>query len=251
MAGLGKTKLARTLYNDESVIKHFELRIWVTEPVVFHLSEVLKMIISYVKTNDVKHDYGCLDLTMMLQEMLKGKKYLLVLDDFWDVKNSDIWDTLKSRLTSGAHGSKILITSCKINVARSVRWMTTTYHLQQLSTDDCWSIIKEKAFSSPQSRASENPEMVKIAKDLARKCCGLPLAARILAYILASKTKESEWDFIQECFKTRKHSKYHTQIYPALKLSYDHLPSSALKQCFLIDNIFLLPYLSGRIYDMQ
>ncbi|XP_026451837.1 putative disease resistance protein RGA3 [Papaver somniferum] len=179
---------------------------------------------------------------MILREMLNGKKYLLVLDDFWDVENFYIWETLISRLTSGAHGSKILITSRKINVARSVRWMTNTYHLQQLSTDDCWSIIKEKAFSSPRSRASENPEMVKIAKDLARKCCGLPLAARILAYILASKTKESEWDFIQECFKTRKHSKFHTQIYPTLNLSYDHLPSSALKQCFSYCSIFPMGY---------
>ncbi|XP_026459002.1 putative disease resistance protein RGA3 [Papaver somniferum] len=247
MAGLGKTKLARTVYNDESLIKHFQLRIWVTVPAVFDLGEVLKKMISYVKTNDVKRDYGCYvlktnDLTMILREMLNGKKYLLVLDDFWDVENFYIWENLISRLTFGSHGSKILITSRKINVARSVRWMTDTYHLQELSTDECWSIIKEKAFSSPRSRASENPEMVKIAKDLARKCCGLPLAARILAYILASKTKESEWDFFQECFKTRKHSKFHTQIYPTLQLSYDHLPSSALKQCFSHCSVFPMGY---------
>ncbi|XP_026458999.1 putative disease resistance protein RGA3 [Papaver somniferum] len=230
MGGLGKTRLAQSVYNDQSVIKHFELRIWVSLSTGFDLKEVLREIIRYIDTNaKYDDDYGSLQLMIrQVSKMLNGKKYLLVLDDLWgDIEGLDNWERLQHIFMCGSHESKILITTRKVDVASNVLRITPAYHLQQLSTDECWSIIKEKAYF--RGGVLEDPKMVNIGKEIARTCCGLPLAARELGNILCSKTKDLDQALIIEAKRS---------IYSAMKLSYDRLPSSALKQCFAYCSIF-------------
>ncbi|XP_026451104.1 disease resistance protein RGA2-like [Papaver somniferum] len=150
----------------------------------FCLKDVLREIIGYIDDDDDKHDYDYGSLELMIRQvskMLNGKKYLLVLDDLWDIEGQDNWERLQYILMCGSHESKV-------NVASDVLLVTPAYLLQQLSTDECWSIIKEKAFS--RGGVLENLKMVNIGKEIARKCCGLPLAARVLGNILCSKTKD-------------------------------------------------------------
>ena len=90
MGGLGKTTLAQIVYNDEKVMKHFELKMWVCVSDDFDVRRVTKSVLeSAAWTN---FDLMNLDtLQSKLRDILKGKKYLLVLDDVWTDKKSD-WD---------------------------------------------------------------------------------------------------------------------------------------------------------------
>ncbi|XP_026451833.1 putative disease resistance protein RGA3 [Papaver somniferum] len=194
----------------------------------FHLKDILRKIIGYIDNYKHDYDYGSLQLMIrQVSKMLNGKKYLLVLDDLWNIEGLDNWERLQHILMCGSHESKILVITRKVDVASNVLRVTPAYHLQQLSADECWSIIKEKAYF--RGGVLENPKMVNIGKEIARKCCGLPLTARELGNILCSKTKDMEQALIIEAKRS---------IYSALKLNYDRLSSSALRQCFAYCSIF-------------
>lgn len=82
MGGLGKTTLAQLVCNDERVVAHFDLEMWVYVSENFHPVRLLERILqSAIKgpTNGLSMEL----LLTHLQETLQGKIYLLVLDDVW------------------------------------------------------------------------------------------------------------------------------------------------------------------------
>ncbi|KAJ0578810.1 putative P-loop containing nucleoside triphosphate hydrolase [Helianthus annuus] len=68
MGGLGKTTLARLLYDDEEVKKHFELMAWVCVSDQFDIFNISKVILQYVKEVE-KEEFAYLNL---LQVALRG-----------------------------------------------------------------------------------------------------------------------------------------------------------------------------------
>ncbi|XP_058079758.1 putative disease resistance protein RGA3 [Magnolia sinica] len=140
MGGVGKTTLVQFAYNDEKVVKHFELRMWVCVSDEFDVRRVTKAIIE--SATDSKCDLLDMDLLQCrLQEKLSGKKFLLVLDDVWD-ENPENRDQLKRFLTGGARGSKIIVTT-RIEEVASIMGTLPSHHLPRLSEDDCWSLFKQ------------------------------------------------------------------------------------------------------------
>ncbi|XP_026400865.1 putative disease resistance protein RGA3 [Papaver somniferum] len=233
MGGLGKTKLAELAYNDESVKNYFNLRMWVYVSDDLDVEKVLRDIMESIDDNKYDNVSNIDVLVRHVGVKLRDKKYLLVLDDLWCEEN-DRWDRLKSCLMVGAEGSKVLVTTRKMHVARVVQGIHQPYHLKQLSADDCWSIIKEKAFSP--GGASENPRMERIGKEIAEKCSGLPLAAKMLGNTLRSKKDEHDWSAIRDSDLLDK-PEFRKSILPIIRLSYDDLPSMS-KQCFTYCSIF-------------
>ncbi|XP_059440800.1 putative disease resistance protein RGA3 [Corylus avellana] len=83
MGGLGKTTLAKLVYNDKRVEEHFEQRIWVCVSEEFDVKRLMRAIVESVTGN------RC-DLLEMetihrhIQELIMGKRFLLVLDDVWN-----------------------------------------------------------------------------------------------------------------------------------------------------------------------
>ncbi|KAF2307931.1 hypothetical protein GH714_033450 [Hevea brasiliensis] len=78
-------------------------------------------------------------LQRFLQEIIRDKKYLLILDDVW---NDDLmkWNELKELLCTGANGSKILVTT-RSNKVASIMGTTPTYELKGLSNDECMDLF--------------------------------------------------------------------------------------------------------------
>ncbi|XP_058078505.1 putative disease resistance protein RGA3 [Magnolia sinica] len=230
MGGLGKTTLAQFAYNDERVVKHFELRMWVCVSDDFEVRKLIKTILE--SATDGKHDLLELDLLQRrLQEQLHGKKFLLVLDDVWD-ENPENWDQLKQFLRGGARGSKIIVTTRSEKVA-SIMGTLPPHHLLRLSEDDCLFLFMQRAFGHGWQ---EPPNLVMHAKEIVKKCGGIPLAAKALGGLMRFKTDEREWLFVKES-EIWNLPEEENGILPALKFSYYHLPSH-LKQCFAYCSIF-------------
>ncbi|KAL1540598.1 putative late blight resistance protein R1A-4 [Salvia divinorum] len=86
MAGAGKTTLAKKVFDDPLVQRHFELRAWVKVGRQCELNETLLCILAQVdpSTRDqmLTHDEDE-KLVGFLEERLKDKKCLVVLDDVW------------------------------------------------------------------------------------------------------------------------------------------------------------------------
>ncbi|XXG85165.1 hypothetical protein AAC387_Pa11g0302 [Persea americana] len=227
MGGVGKTTLAQLVYNDESVVSHFELRMWVYVSEDFDVRRLLKEILQSAikeKTEQLSMDL----LQTHLQEKLGGKRYLLVLDDVWnDVPDQffEKWERLKTWLACGSMGSKVLVTSRDDQVAGIMHTLPTLY-LGILSTGDSWRFFEKLV--NPEQNLPQN--LLSIGKEMVGKCGGLPLAVKTLGGLMSSKKTESEWEYVKnsEFWKPQDSD---GRVLSILRLSYDRLTSS-LKQCF-------------------
>ncbi|KAJ9129012.1 hypothetical protein P3X46_034227 [Hevea brasiliensis] len=228
MGGIGKTILAQLVYND-SRVQHFQPRAWVCVTEEFNVFNVTKGILMEVKPGS-HDDKTPNQIQQKLKEELSEKKFLLVLDDLWNDEYDD-WNNLRKPLMYGAKGSKILVTTRNESVA-SVVGAVETYHLEKLTTEDCWSLFEKYAFLNDNS--SVHPKLEDIGKEIVSKCDGLPLAAKTLGGLLRAERDAEKWEKI---WKSNIWGLSNGRILPALRLSYHYLPS-LLKQCFACCAIF-------------
>ncbi|XP_059649476.1 putative disease resistance protein RGA3 [Cornus florida] len=231
IGGLGKTTLAQLVFNDERVIEHFELRIWVCVSEDFEIKRVIKSILASVSgkfCEDLELDH----LQRLLQEKLNGKRYFLVLDDVWN-DNQEKWDKIKCVLAFGSRGSSVVITTRLENVAL-IMGTLPPYHLLGLTEDDCWSLFKQRAFGH---EGEDRPDLEEIGKEIVKKCRGVPLAAKALGSLLRFKNEKSEWLHVKDSEIWSLPQDEKCSIMPALRLSYHNLPLEC-RQCFAYCSIF-------------
>ncbi|KAL5802193.1 hypothetical protein ACOSQ4_030498 [Xanthoceras sorbifolium] len=221
MGGIGKTTLARQVYNDKEV-EDFNPKAWVCVSDDFDVLRISKAILESITSSsgDMKEPNAVQNL---LKKALNGKKFLIVLDDVWS-RSYDSWENLKAPFMSGAPGSKIIVTTRSKEVASTMR-PRECYDLKLLSDDDCWSMFRMHAFNHRRITAHWNLDMIR--EKVVQKCKGLPLAAKTLGGLLYYKESEDQWmDILNNKVWDVK-----SNILPVLRLSYYHLPAH-LKRCF-------------------
>lgn len=242
MGGLGKTTLAQLVYNDARIKEHFQVRIWVCVSENFDVMKLTKEAIESVSaansstTTNVNFTTNLNLLQEDLCNKIKGKKFLLVLDDVWNEDPSK-WESYYRALAVGERGSKIIVTTRNEGVGRMMR-AASAYKLKQLTNEDCWKLFKNYAFVNGDS--SSYPSLEKLGKEIVRKLKGLPLAAKALGSLLYSKVEEEDWRSIAKSEIWELPSDKNN-ILPALRLSYKHLPPH-LKRCFAFCSIFHKDY---------
>ncbi|KAL9450560.1 hypothetical protein AB3S75_012313 [Citrus x aurantiifolia] len=239
MGGIGKTTLAQFAYNNDGVKKHFDERIWVCVSDPFDEFKIARAIIEALKRDSSKDLVEFNSLMQHIQECVEGKKFFLVLDDVW---NEDYykWEPFYKCLKNGLHGSKILITTRKDKVARTMRSINVI-SVNELSEIECWSVFEQLAFFDMSKEECEKLEI--IGRQIVRKCKGLPLAAKTIASLLQSRNTEKEWQNILESQIWELEEVERGLLVPLL-LSYNELPSK-VKQCFTYCAIF------PKNYDMR
>ncbi|XP_034703506.1 putative disease resistance protein RGA1 [Vitis riparia] len=189
MGGVGKTTLAQIIYNDKRVGDKFDFRLWVCVSDQFHLVGITKAILESVPEHSSHNSNTLQSLQHSLQKELNGKKFFLVLDDIWN-ENPDIWSTLQAPLKAGAQGSVIIATTRNEQVASIMR-TASSYHLNELLDEHCWSLFSHHAFENIAPDAIRNLEP--IGRKIIQKCKGLPLAAKTLGGLLRSEQDEKVW----------------------------------------------------------
>ena len=235
LGGLGKTTLAKLVYNDERVQSHFGLKMWVCVSENFDVPRLIKEILNSA-TDRVNEDMTLDQLQRRLRDKLEAQRFLLILDDVW----SDIpekWFALKELLMVGSEESKIIVTTRKQSVA-DVMGTISTYNLKGLPSEDCLSLFIKRAFKDGEDK--QHPNLVKIGAEIVEKCKGLPLAVTTLGSLLYSKLDEGDWKYIRDN-EIWKLEQMEDHVLPALQLSYNELPSY-LKRCFHYCSLFPKDY---------
>ncbi|KHN33226.1 Putative disease resistance RPP13-like protein 1 [Glycine soja] len=238
MGGVGKTTLAQLVYNDENLkqIFDFDFKAWVCVSQEFDVLKVTKTIIEAVTGQPCKlNDLNLLHLELM--DKLKDKKFLIVLDDVWTEDYVD-WRLLKKPFNRGIRRSKILLTTRSEKTASIVQTVHT-YHLNQLSNEDCWSVFANHACLSSESNGNTTA-LEKIGKEIVKKCNGLPLAAESLGGMLRRKHDIGDWNNILNS-DIWELSESECKVIPALRLSYHYLPPH-LKRCFVYCSLYPQDY---------
>ncbi|PWA70421.1 NB-ARC domains-containing protein [Artemisia annua] len=224
MGGIGKTTLARLLYDDQQVKDRFELKAWVCVSDDFNHFNISKVIFQSIG-GETKEFADLNLLQAALKNQLTGKRFLLVLDDIWSEKLED-WETLAAPFFEVAHGSKIIITTRKQHLLNKLGY-DHPYDLKKLSHDDALSLFAQYALGV--KNFDLHPVLRPHGEGIVKKCDGLPLALKALGSLLRTKTDEEDWKQLlnNEIWMLEDGG----GIVPALRLSYHDL-SARLKQLF-------------------
>ncbi|XP_030965293.1 putative disease resistance RPP13-like protein 1 [Quercus lobata] len=225
LGGVGKTTLARFIYNDKRVTDSFDHKAWVCVSENFDCFRILKTILEDATLSMCDIQNMNL-LQIKIRETFKDKKIFLVLDDVWN-ENYDDWIELLKVFKCGAQEIKIIVTTRIEKVASNVR-TDLAYLLNQLSNEECWLLFEKHAFRNGSS--GEFPLLREIGKQIVQKCGGLPLAAKTLGGLLRFEEDLRQWTKILKS-DIWDLPKGNNSILPALRLSYHYLPSH-LKRCF-------------------
>ncbi|XP_071733877.1 putative disease resistance RPP13-like protein 1 [Rutidosis leptorrhynchoides] len=239
MGGVGKTTLAKLLYNDNRVKDHFELKAWVCVSDDFDSIGISKAILQSMGGEN--KDFSNFSL---LQEALKnqilGKRFMLVLDDVWSESYED-WETLVLPFHACARGSKIIMTTRKVQLLNKIGYDHID-QMKNLSNDEGLSLVALHALG--ENNFDLHPLLKPHGEDLVKKCGALPLALIALGRLLRTKEKE-EYYWKQVLNSEIWRLKDGGEIVPALRLSYHDL-SACLKRLFAYCSFFPKDYIFDK-----
>ncbi|XP_027910598.1 disease resistance protein RPP13-like [Vigna unguiculata] len=245
MGGLGKTTLARKVYNSSQVTQHFMCRAWVYMSNECRVRELLLGLLKHLMPDfeqqcrgnkKGKKSAGNIsnlseeELKILVRNCLESERYLVVVDDLW--KKQD-WDEVQDAFPDNNRGSRILITSRLKEVALHAAH-DVPHYLQFLNEEESWKLFSRRVF-----RGEDYPsDLESLGKQMVQSCRGLPLSITVLAGMLANKEKSyREWSKVVghvNSYLTQDETQVKDIV---LKLSYDNLPRR-LKPCFLYLGIF-------------
>ncbi|XP_037423460.1 putative disease resistance protein RGA1 [Triticum dicoccoides] len=233
--GIGKTTLAKSVYNDPQFKNHS--RVWVYVSQIFDLKKICNTIISQLSETESQQITDLHSINIRLQKLFAEKKeILIILDDLWEKRPSQL-EELKAMLKQG-EGCKVtvVVTTRDEGIANQIGTVQP-YNLPQLSDEMCWDIIRQKSkFEARDDKERLEP----IGRDIAKKCRGVALAAQSLGHMLNSRPY-SEWSSIKTNhiwdLSPSIDASPGNEVLGSLLLSYNLMPPY-LKLCFAYCAIF-------------
>ncbi|KAM1786031.1 hypothetical protein ACFX12_038864 [Malus domestica] len=158
MGGSGKTTLVANTFNNENVKWHFDYcYAWITVSQTFVIEDLFKNLIKQFHQGRKEEVTAQLDsmsykeLLEMLSTYLKSKRYLVVLDDVWDIK---LWQEIRIPLLNRHHGSRIMLTTRKKDIAfYSFEVESCPIEIEPLGNNEAWELFSKKAFSTYDNKS--------------------------------------------------------------------------------------------------
>lgn len=236
MGGLGKTTLAKKVYNCNDVKRHFDVCAWVYVSQEYGgrelLNEIGKKVLMFEK--GMLASMNREDLEEKLSRVLSKKRYVIVMDDIWNI---EAWDDLKAVFPDVMNGSRVLFTTRNRDVAIHGDPRSPIHELRFLNDAESWKLFTKKAFLEEGDSIACPPELEGLGKQIVAKCGGLPLAVVILGGLLSRKEKApGVWlRVLQSVDWQLTHDP--KRLMEILALSYNDLPYY-LKPCFLYFGLF-------------
>ncbi|PHU08065.1 hypothetical protein BC332_24554 [Capsicum chinense] len=215
MGGIGKTTLAKEVYNHGSILCRFDVHAWATVSQHHNRKEVLLSLLqSTINMDDTVKTRGEAELADMLQKSLKRKRYLIVLDDIW---SCEVWDGMRRCFpTEDNAGSRILLTTRNNEVACYAGTENLSLRMSFMDQDESWSLFKSEALPY---------EFETVGKQIANECHGLPLTIVVVFGLLKYKREIEDWKSVAKDVTSFVTNNTDERCSRVLGLSYDHLTS--------------------------
>ncbi|KAF5949368.1 hypothetical protein HYC85_011361 [Camellia sinensis] len=223
MGGIGKTSIMLHLNNTPEIATMFDIVIWVT---VSKSTTIRKLQDQIVKRLSIKITDESDD------QVLEGKKYLLLLDDVW--KKVDL-SLVGLPNANEDNGCKVVLATRERGVCRKMGTDFDT-KVSVLSDEEGWDMFYSKVGDVVMS-----PTIKLVAEEIVRKCGGLPLALKIVSSALRKVENVSVWkDFVRE-WKSPATSfikDWSEELFHLLKVSYDQIEDTEKRHCFLYCGLY-------------
>jgi disease resistance protein RPM1 len=244
MGGVGKTTMAKKVYDNHRVKEHFQYHAWITVSQSYDKRELLRSILKRfyeVKNRSFPDRIVTMEeeeLIREIREYLGQERYLVVFDDVWEI---GFWGNMEHALLDHDNGSRILVTTRNEDVANFSRGssLVHVYHIEPLPQKEAWELFCNKAFRF-EFKGQCPKDLEGLSHDIVRRCGGLPLAIVAVSGLLATKEKSIlEWKKVLSGLggSAMVSDPYIDSVTNILSLSYGDLPYH-LKSCFLYFGMF-------------
>ncbi|PHT83550.1 hypothetical protein T459_11993 [Capsicum annuum] len=240
MGGIGKSTLATRVYHDQFIGHQFDTCAWVTVSENYNERQVLLDVVSSIrrinKTDESIKNINSDQLAEIAYRSLKGRRFLIVIDDLW---SNEAWDQMQRLFPDDKKKSRILLTTRLKYVADYVSCPEFPPHnMSFLTSDDSWSLFTERLFRKDPCP----PQLEPIGKHIIQHCQGLPFSITVIAGLLGKvDPTRDNWKKVEENLNSF-FGTVSEQCETILSLSYRYLPQH-LKACFL--------YIGGFPEDME
>ncbi|KAL0287241.1 UNVERIFIED_CONTAM: putative late blight resistance proteinR1B-17 [Sesamum calycinum] len=234
MGGIGKTTLARAVYDDPLIVQNFEIRAWVTISqeydmretllAVLHVTEILfgkrkqedsaskvaKLVDIMSKHSDEqgrgKEEDGANNFVKFVEVMSKHsdeqigeqlRRNLYGRRYFIvmdDMRSIKVWDQVSKYFPNTFNKSRIVVTTRLSKVAINFD-SNAPYEMDFLDEDESWNLFREKVFLGKACPG----ELEEMGKKIVKSCKGLPLALVVIGGLLAKSQRTIEqWEDVAE-----------------------------------------------------
>ncbi|KAM7522641.1 hypothetical protein LguiA_012543 [Lonicera macranthoides] len=178
--GAGKTTLVNEVYKNMVNYPRFEVTIWVT--ILEQLGNVLLDIVKQTPDQiiTIRRKENMKDLEEKLVDVLSSSRCLVVFDD---LNSLEAWKLIQDLLRRVHSESKIMVTTPRMELAKiESNWVSTTYGMRRLSEAQSWELLN--------ARVPVPLELEEVAREIMRKCMGLPLAILTAGEMLSRTPKD-------------------------------------------------------------
>jgi hypothetical protein len=211
MGGVGKSTMARMVYNDPDVRVSFggnlcflKVGLKPSDSDICKMQADILEVLCEVKISLGSPEQG----RALIRERLYGRRVLIILDNVWD----DTSEVLRKK--------DVGTDSCILKTSRVQEAIIgdTQYALDVLDVGPAQELLCWHAFGGDKPPK----EMVVLVRKAVEACGRLPLAIKLLGGGLAGETNQKE--FLTQFLELRINADVLTDCREIIKLSYDHLP---------------------------
>ncbi|CAN6306267.1 unnamed protein product [Urochloa humidicola] len=240
--GIGKTTLTQHIYHSLEVQNHFEVKVWICVSLSFNAHKLIAEIEKCIPP--LQQENAGLTAAGLIEQRLKSKRFLLVLDDMWTFSNEDEWKRLLLPFKkSQATGSVIMVTTRFPSLAQMVGTTDNFIKLEGIDREEFKELFLTFIFGDQQESRKNHPLLLETGDKIMDKLKGSPLAAKTVGRLLRNHLHLGHWARVLES-KEWESQNGSDDIMPALKLSYDYLPFH-LQQCYVYCALFPEDYKFG------
>ncbi|WMV22774.1 hypothetical protein MTR67_016159 [Solanum verrucosum] len=230
MPGLGKTILARKIYNDPKLSYEFVNILWVYVGTEYKIKDIYLRILKFFTKRIEDHLNDDVDtLAKVISAFISNRgRCLIILDDVWV---AEVIDDVKKVFPENKKGHQIVMTTRDRYLATYAN--TEPHDLKFLNGKESFELLEKRVFS----KGGCPDELVNFGKKIAVRCGGVPLNLMVIAGALRGCSTTNDWQIVERNVAQHHYSNYNRDSGVFVEMSYDRLPQE-VQTCFLYCGIF-------------
>ncbi|KAA3478441.1 putative disease resistance protein [Gossypium australe] len=196
LGGVGKTTLLTKLNNKFSTTpNYFEVVIWALVSKDYDVEKIQDRIGENVGFSDGSWKNKSADQKAIdIYGILSNKRFVVLLDDLWQRVDLNQVGIPKP---SQENGSKLIFTTRSLEICGEMGAIRKI-KVECLEPEKAWELFQEKV---GDETLNSHPDIPNLAKQVAERCGGLPLALITIGRAMACKTTLEEWNYAIEMLK--------------------------------------------------
>ncbi|KAJ9178341.1 hypothetical protein P3X46_010232 [Hevea brasiliensis] len=192
VGGIGKTSLAKLIYDSQTIADHFPNRIWVSRATEFNIIEqIFSVKDSTLVSYPFWHEKFAYTVRQLVNAFFLDKKYLIVVDDLCLTElclPREFWTNMGRVFNDIPNGARILFTIRNFRQAPPDTETSFIYRLHLRSHDESWALFTHTL------KVNILPEMQNLKGHIIRTCGGLPKVILKLRELLSQRDATlEEW----------------------------------------------------------